>query len=82
MRVDDRNHRLIRDGFDLVEDRLAPAGELGIDDHHAAIGDERGRVPAASGDHIKVILHFFDLGDVWSLRTTLSARRLNGGDRR
>ena len=46
--VDERGHRFCREFFDLVEDRLAPAWILRIDNHDAVRGDEYGRVPAAA----------------------------------
>ena len=38
---------LFGDRLDLVEDRLSPAGQLGVDQHDAAVGDEHGGVAAA-----------------------------------
>ena len=48
MGVDDHRHRLGGERLDLLEQRLAPAGILGVDDHDARGGDEHGRVAAAA----------------------------------
>src|SRR5262249_40057275 len=49
--------------------RLAPAGELGVDEDDAVGRDERGGVAAAAGDLVEVVLHFLDLRDVRPLRS-------------
>ena len=69
MRVDDHRHRLGRDGLDLIEDRLSPPGQLGIDDDDAVCRDEGGRVAAATNDHVQVVL------DLLELRHILLTRR-------
>ena len=48
VRVDDRRHRLVRELLDLVEDRLAPARILRVDDDDAVAPDEDGGVAAAA----------------------------------
>ena len=65
MRVDQRRHRLVGERLDLVENRLAPAGVLRIDDHDAVGGDEDGRVAAAAVrqrfQHVQVVFELRDL---------------------
>ncbi len=61
VRVDDHRHRLVRDGLDLVEERLAPARVLGIDDHDAGGGDEDGTVSTAAAHHEQVVFELIDL---------------------
>src|SRR5262245_46691602 len=67
--VDDARDRLVRDGLDALEERGAIAGELGIDERDAALGDEdrgiaaaeRGLIGSAgAGDDIEVVLDLLD----------------------
>ena len=92
VRVDDRRHRLVGDGFDPVEQYLAPAGELRIDHDDASGGDEDTGVAAGeqapvgrirSGDHVEVVLHLLDLRRRQRRRRRPARRRwlLIGGDR-
>ena len=60
--VDDVGDRLVGDGLHLVHDRLAPVGQLGVDEHHAVGGDEDGGVAAAAGHHVEVVLDLLDRG--------------------
>ena len=53
VRVDDRRHRLRRQLLDLVEDRLAPARILRVDDDDAVGADEDGGVAAAASSSMK-----------------------------
>ena len=62
--VDDVGDRLVGHRLHLVHDRLAPVGQLGVDQHDPVGGDEDGRVAAAAGDHPQVVLHLLDAGDV------------------
>ena len=47
--VDDPRDRLVGDRLDLVDHRLAPAGQLRVDERHAGVGDEHRDVAAAEG---------------------------------
>ena len=70
MGVDDHRHRLIGDGLDLVEDHLAPAAELGVDNDDAIPGDEHAGVAATErftrhrrgARHVQVVSDLFDPG--------------------
>ena len=75
--VDDPRHRLGGDALHLVEDRLAPAGELRVHERDAAVGDEHGDVAAAerggipgSGarEDIQVVFELHDVDDARPLR--------------
>src|SRR5204863_976580 len=66
--VDDRGHRLIRDGLDSLEKRWSPSRQFGIDNDDAGIGDEYRGVAAAEGiliryarsaDDIQIVFHLF-----------------------
>jgi hypothetical protein len=52
VRVDDRRHALVADGFDVVADGASPAGRLGVDQHDALVTHQRQRV-AAAGEHVE-----------------------------
>ena len=56
--VDDRGDRLVGQLLDLVEDRLAPAGILRVDDDDAVRGDEHGGVAAAALQQNRLSLSF------------------------
>jgi len=49
--VDDRRDRLGGQLADLVDERLSPARELRVDQHHAIARDERGRVAATTAEN-------------------------------
>ena len=51
--VDHHRHRLVGEGLHLVEQRLAPAGQLGVDQHHAGGGQEHRGVAAAALEHVE-----------------------------
>ena len=56
VRVDQERDRLRRQLLDLVEDRLAPAGVLRVDDGDAVGGDEHGGVAAAAAQDEQVVV--------------------------
>jgi hypothetical protein len=59
--VDDHHHWLRSDGLHLIENPLAHAGVLGVDDDNAFLGNESGCVAASTGDHVEIVfdlLHF------------------------
>src|SRR5262249_11317135 len=60
--VDDDGHGLVGDRLDLVEYRLAPLGEFGIDYDDSLICDESGGVSSAAADHVKVVFDLLDFG--------------------
>ena len=65
MGVDDVRHRLVGDRLHLVQDRLAPVGQLGVDEHDAVGSDEHGGVAGTTaGHHVEVVLHLLDGRDV------------------
>ena len=70
VRVDEGGHRVAGELADRVEDRLAPARVLGVDDDDPAAGDEDGRVAAAPlpAQDVEVVLELLDLDDHRVLR--------------
>src|SRR5262249_48103134 len=56
MRVDDGRDRLVRDRFDLRDERLPPSWKLGVYDDDTQVGHEDGRVPASARREIQVVL--------------------------
>jgi hypothetical protein len=72
MGVDDRGDRLVGHRLDLLENHFAPVGELRVDDHHAALGDEDSGIAAAefrlvarvaAADDVEIIVKLSHLGD-------------------
>ena len=60
VRVDDRRDWLAGHLFDLVENRLAPAGIFRVDDIDAGRADEDGSVSAAALEHEQIVFELFD----------------------
>ena len=84
VRVDDRRDRLGRQFLDLVEDRLAPAGILGVHDDHAVRGDVDGGIAATALEHEQVVFDLLDLDDLGALllrRLVRSHRQRERADR-
>ena len=75
MRVDQDLHRLVGQPFQLLEERLAPAGILRVDDHDAVCDDEDGSVAAAALQHEQVVLDLLDLDDLRSLLLLQAGRQ-------
>ena len=66
--VDERCHRLGRQLLDLVEDRLAPARVLRVDDDDAVCSEEHGGVAAAAAQHVQVVLDLLDIDHLRRVR--------------
>ena len=63
MRVDDRRYGLIGQALDFIQDRLAPAGVLGVHNDDTVGSDEHCRISAAPLEYVKVVLELIDLND-------------------
>src|SRR5207247_10469881 len=74
VRVDDGRYWLCGDGFDCVEYRLAPAGELRVDQNDAEIRDEDRRVSTSAREYVEVVPQLLDLDDLGSRRLGLVLR--------
>ena len=75
VRVDDRRDWLGADLLDFIEDRLAPAGVLRVDDGDAVGPDEHGGVAAAAFQHPEVVSELLDFDNLWRVRGRLLERR-------
>ncbi len=60
VRIDDRGDGFVGHRSHLVQDRLTPVGEFGVDEDDAAGGDERGGIATAALDHEEVVADLLD----------------------
>ena len=78
--VDDARDGLTGHRLDLVEQRLPPAGVLGVHHRHAGGHDEHGAVAAAALHHVQVVLEFLDFDHHGSRRRLLIRSRRHRQD--
>ena len=71
--VDDRRDRFVGELLHLVDDRLTPTRNLGVDDGHAGGRDERRGVPATAFENEQVVRQFLYVDNLRRRRGSANA---------